>query len=69
MRTRHIYNLILFLADHSDTFTPRNLTPALTSEQARRSCLALSEMGELEIVSQASTGRAAKEAVYKLNAR
>jgi len=49
MRRRNAYLVILALARRVPQFTPRNLTPALTVEQARRSCLALAERGELVV--------------------
>lgn len=56
-RPRKIYALILELGSRMQTFTPRDLMPALTSNQAQRNCAALAERGELERVSPGRPGR------------
>lgn len=66
MRTRKSYLVILALARRVPQFTPRNLTPALTVEQARRSCLALAKLGELVVLFKGEGGRRARESVYRI---
>jgi len=66
MRPRRAYAVILELANRLPQFTPRNLTPALTVEQARRSCLALAQRGELVILRKGKNGRKANESLYRI---
>lgn len=66
MRTRKTYSLILALAARMPQFQPSNLTPALMIDQARRNCVALANLGELEVVKKGKAGRFATETVYRL---
>lgn len=66
MRTRRLYLVILELARRVPQFTARNLTPAMTIEQARRSCLALAERGELTVIVKGKAGRISAGSVYRI---